>query len=141
MSDDAAPLIWTSWPVRERPGAGVLGGVVVLGLGALAAVLVSHWLAGAATVVAFCIALHRFYLPVRCSIDGERARVRTVLGERSMPVASVRRVSHDERAILLQSRSTATSLDIARGLLMPLPMREHDRLLQAVLARIGGVRS
>ncbi len=135
------PVQWTSWPARERPGAAVAGGLAVLAFGVGSGMLVGHWAAGVATSIALFVALQRFYCPVHCSIDNSAARVRTLLGSRTMQLASVRRVAHDRNAILLSSRARPSNLDGLRGLMMPLPPGDPAPIVRALLDRVGGIVS
>jgi len=112
--------------------------VVLLSFMWLAARLADSAPIGALAGAALFATLHRFFLPVRCSIDRERATVRTALRSRTLPVSSVRRVAHDGKAILLSPRIDDSVAAIARGLVMPLPARDGARVVEAVVARFGG---
>jgi hypothetical protein len=114
----------------------LLGLGVVLGFGAVGANMFDHWGVGLGCSVALLASLQRFYFPVRCEIDRSQARVQTLLGARTMPLDTVRRVSQDGKAILLSSRSTPSSLDLIRGLMLPLPAKGSDLVVREVLERI-----
>ncbi|MBL9150724.1 MAG: hypothetical protein JNM94_18710 [Phycisphaerae bacterium] len=112
--------------------------VVLLTFMWLAAQLAGSAPIGALAGAALFATLHRFFLPVRCSIDRENAMVRTTLRTRTLPVASVRRVAHDGKAILLTPRIDDSVAAIARGLVMPLPAEDGMRVVDEVRARLGG---
>lgn len=131
-------VAWTSWPARERPGAAVAG-LAAVGLFGLAGGLFGgHWLVGVASAAMLLGFLQRFFFPVRCRVDRDVASVRTLLGSRTMPTASIRRVAHDGKAILLSSRSAPSSADALRGLILPLPADGAERVLESVRPLVGG---
>lgn len=104
----------------------------------LAAKLADSAPLGALAGAALFATLHRFFLPVRCSIDRENATVRTALRAKAIPLASIRRVAHDGKAILLTPRLDDSAAAIARGLVMPLPAEGGLRIVEEVRARLGG---
>ncbi len=108
----------------------------MIGFGTVGAFMFDHWGVGLGCSVALLASLQRFYFPVRCEIDRSQARVQTLLGARTLPLDTVRRVSHDGKAILLSSRATPSSLDLIRGLMLPLPAKGSDLVIGEVLERI-----
>lgn len=137
MTTTGSTLLWTSWPARERPGAAVVALLAVVTFGFAGALCGGHWLVGVASSLLLLGFLHRFWFPVRCAVDGERAEVRTLFGARSIPLATVRRIANDERAVLLSSRSVASASDGVRGLVMPLPARNGAAIVDGLRARLG----
>ena len=132
MEDAVDNLSWTSWPARERPGAALLTAAVVLALASMGALLAGSFWVGAAVVAAFLLALVRFWFPVRCRIAGGYATVHTLIGVRSRPLAGMRRIDHDARAVLLSTRAPAAAPG-RRDLLMPLPAKGGEVLVRQLL--------
>lgn len=133
------PLRWTSWPARERPLAAAIGGAAIACFGAAGAMAGGHWSVGAACSAALLIALHRFYVPVRCEVAGDAATVRSLLGSRSISLSGVRRIAHDTRLVVLSPRAVAGAIG-AGDLLLPLPAESHGAVVEAIRDRVGRAR-
>jgi hypothetical protein len=137
VNDPGTDIVaWTSWPARERPLGAALGLIVIIGFGIVGAIVVGHWGVGLGCALALFLALNRFYFPVQCEVSRVEARVRTLLGTKSIPLATVRRVAHDARAILLSSRSVGGPLDSVRGFILPLPHHNADESVRNILGQI-----
>jgi hypothetical protein len=96
----AAPshsLVWSVWPLRDRPGAGLVLLAAVLGLAMLAGLLggePSWGLLAAFLVLAW---LHDFVLPTRFVVDDGGVVARGALFTRRLLWSEASRVAVDER--------------------------------------------
>lgn len=130
-------MTWSVWPARDRPGVALCVALVVAALAWATATLATSALVAVAAAVALLLSLHRFFLPVRCTIGSKEAVVETLLFSRRLPIASVRRIAHDGTALLLSKRAAGARSALSRGLIMPLPRRHADRVVRAAGRKAG----
>jgi hypothetical protein len=109
--DPNLEFTWWAHPARERTGAAVAGGAVIVAFAVLAGVLMSNpwWAVFAAGI--FLVCLNRFYLPSRFSIDEEGITARYPLSHRRLRWADLRRFALGEHGAFLSTRAAASRMD------------------------------
>ncbi len=107
---------WQAHPARERVVPAVLGAVLLVSIAGLAGVFMQSPVWALFALLVLGVALNRFFLPSRFSIDAEGITARYPLRRQRFRWADLRRVVHDERGAYLSTRSRRSWLDAYRGL-------------------------
>ena len=120
MEDTAArgteTISWRVHPARQRIGAALAAGTVILALSSLAAVTMQSPWWGIFSVVFLFVALDRFFLPSEFSIDGDGVVAHCGLSRRACRWRDIRRFNHDGHGGHLSTRVRSSALDSFRGI-------------------------
>lgn len=127
----AETISWRVHPARQRVGAALLAGAVILALSALAAFAMHSLWWGIFSALFLFIALERFFLPSEFSIDDGGIVAQYGLSRRTCRWRDIRRFLHDRRGGYLSTRARGSALDAFRGVHL---LFGQDR--DAVVARI-----
>ncbi len=103
---------WQAWPLRERPVAGGVAFVVIVGSGVAVVAIGGHVLFGLIAVAVLFGSLNPFFSPTRFRLDEDGVRV-----ER-WPVTKVR-AWHEIRACYVDARGATLSPFVGRPWLEP----------------------
>lgn len=117
-------LMWRAFPARRRPLRAVLGGAIILAIGAMVAWMfhmdgfTPQWSVGMGLLSAaiLVLVLQRFYFPSFYEIDAEGLTARTFLSTVRLRWAEVRRFLHDDTGGFLSTRAVPSRLDLFQGL-------------------------
>ena len=109
----AEEVIWVTSPARRQPGLAIIVFLVLLGFGALVALIADDWIWGALAVVFLFATLSRFYLASRLAINADGIRAEFPLRTRKVSWTQIKWIRHDDRGALirLQSRSLLRSAE------------------------------
>ena len=131
--DDA--LTWTVHPARERPTHAALAGGFVLAL-SVGIAISYHAGFGALSLLFLLVSLREFFLPTRCTLDGDGVELRRLGLSRRRAWSDFRRFQAGPRAVLLSPFSRPSRLDTYRGLVLPLAAAVRERALAVIAAHV-----
>ncbi len=96
---------WQAHPARERVVPAVLGAVVLVAIAGLAGVFMQSPVWALFALLVLGVALNRFFLPSRFSIDAEGITARYPLRRQRLEWVHLRRFVHDDDGGFLSTRS------------------------------------
>ena len=116
---------WTVRPLDDRPVAGVVALVVIIGFGVFVSLLAGDWIWGVLAVVALFATVTRFYLPSRITISDQGILAEFPLVSRRVAWNEVAWIRHDQQSALVRTtrkRFRGREFTILFG-------REHERAI------------
>ncbi|UCD76615.1 MAG: hypothetical protein JSV91_06755 [Phycisphaerales bacterium] len=129
---------WRAHPARERFGLALLGATLILAVGGVIFLMVradgasltvcSAW--ATLSVVILALALNRFFLPSRFSIDEQGITAWFPLRRRRFRWADIRRFVHDANGGYLSTRTRRSRLDAYTGLHILFGTRDREVIEQ-----------
>ncbi len=114
-SPQQTEFTWKAHPARERRGPAVAAAGTILALGAAASLFMQSVGWGILAVCVLALALNRFFLPSRFTIDGEGITAQYPLRRQRFRWADLRRVASDAHGAYLGTRVRRSWLDAYRG--------------------------
>ena len=129
MSEDAETLSWQCQPVRERPVAGLLVGLLIIILCVGAQMSFKDPILTVLSVVVLTVSVAPFYLPTRYSIADDKVSIRGVFGRKEKSLKLYRRIAADHRGALLSPFDRPSRLDKFHGLNLRFDSADRERVL------------
>ena len=136
-------LTWRAHPARERFDLALFGAALIIAVGAVVFLMVRAdggslvvclaWSALSVTVLV--LALNRFFLPSRFSIDGEGITAFFPLRKRRFRWNEIRRFVHDDHGGYLSTRARRSRLDAYSGLHVLFGDRDRE-VIEQIRSRI-----
>ena len=98
-----SPLEWTVRPVEDRPLAGILALLVIVGLGVFVAIYAGDWIWGVLAAVLLFMTVSRFFLASRVQVSTEGILAEYPLITRQISWNQVVWIRHDQRSALVRT--------------------------------------
>ena len=131
------PLVWRYDPWKERPRVALAATLAAIGLCVIVVAMREHPLLSLGLCL-FCVATFSPALtPVDCRIDHEGVARRALWGWERRPWARVQRVVDLPSGVFVSPYPRRHWLDAQRGLSIPMPACERDRLAAEIRRRVG----
>jgi hypothetical protein len=131
-----APLEWSFNPWRERPGAAALAAVLTLGLCVIVLAARQSFVLTVALCLAAAGALAPALTPLYCRVDESGLARRGPLGWERRIWSEIRRAALRAGGLFLSPYAERHWLDPYRGMFLPLPRAERERLSAALRPRL-----
>lgn len=131
-----AEIAWQVHPARERWGAALTAGAVILGAAAAVALAAGGPGWGVAAAAVLTLSLNRFFFPSRFALNDEGIAAEYLLSRRLLRWTEVRRFVCDRRGGYLSTRQQPSRLDAYRGLHV-LFGGQREELVREIRRRMG----
>ncbi|MGH7730825.1 MAG: PH domain-containing protein [Candidatus Eiseniibacteriota bacterium] len=132
----SVPLEWSFNPWRERPLAAIAAALMTLGMCLLIASLGEPPLVRVILGIAVLGTLSPVLSPARCRVDDEGVAMRGPFGTARRRWSDLKRVAARPAGVMVSPYARPHWLDPFRGLLLPMPERERETLLDELRGRL-----